>query len=564
MNPRTIKAITAAIAIAAISYCAFYFNYFDTPTGDFIGNIRPPVIDYIKGNFPGKNFKFLPVFPLTLAGLVKALPAIGPDPIYTWAIVLNFVLFLQYFAVVLLLFRLFLREKAALAAMLFLCVNIYTPFTATTPELEMMLSLLIVLSLWLSIRGSKFAYIAAFLAASTKWDSVFIAPAAMFRGFFYEKKRVLAMALGTISALGAAAWLLASLVSSWGQPHPYVSEIAHRGPNVYKYLIDCVFVTSGFIPWMAMHGYQSGSLAFKAMLWLIMAPPAIIIIAGLGWGIKTAAQRLRKDFAHIFVFAGGFLAIHMIYQNTKDRYVLPILWLLVLFLFMGLSEGIAPAVKERFSRMLPGSRKKLMITAVCVCLAIYAAGIFFIISEHTLFHLGFALVFTAIAAAIAFAGERSGCLEKTAVVVAAGMIMNFMVFYGARVMNHHGKSRVEFKLVSLWYKNNAGPCDRMLISEINVPMYYTGFGSEKFMPSFFLQGSDIDSIADELKKNNVTHAFVDGFYPKRLAIKDPNAIDRRADRFVIIRENGVKSGRFRLIKTFILPDGSRSYLYKLR
>jgi hypothetical protein len=100
--------ITAGILLAAIAYGLFYFNYFETPTGDYIGNIREPVLGYMNGNFPGENYKFLPLYPLLLSFLTRLNPVETGDPVYHTAMVLNIILLAPYMLLVFLLYRRFL------------------------------------------------------------------------------------------------------------------------------------------------------------------------------------------------------------------------------------------------------------------------------------------------------------------------------------------------------------------------------------------------------------------------------------------------------------------------
>lgn len=103
--------IAAAILIVSIAYGFFYFNYFETPTGDYIGNIREPVLEYMKGNFPGENYKFLPLYPLLLSVLTKLNPVETGDPVYLTAMILNAVLLAPYLLLVFLMYRRFLQKK---------------------------------------------------------------------------------------------------------------------------------------------------------------------------------------------------------------------------------------------------------------------------------------------------------------------------------------------------------------------------------------------------------------------------------------------------------------------
>src|SRR4030042_4640188 len=100
-----IRIITFCAIASALAYAAFYFNYFETPTGDYIGNIRGPVLDYMKGNFPGQNFKFLPLYPLLLSLFTTFNPLPVFDPVYLTAMILNIILFVPYVFIVLQIYR---------------------------------------------------------------------------------------------------------------------------------------------------------------------------------------------------------------------------------------------------------------------------------------------------------------------------------------------------------------------------------------------------------------------------------------------------------------------------
>lgn len=554
-------AITALILLAAIGYGVFYFNYFETPSGDYIGNIRVPVLQYMEGDFPGKNFKFLPFFPLLLSALTRVNPLPAEDPVYLTAIILNMALLVPYLILAFLTYRRFLSEKAAWAALIFLGTNVYTVYMAVNAELEMTLTTLILLSLYLTARDSKLSYATAFLTAFTKWDSVFIIPAVMFRDFFYRNRKLLSLVLGSLAAAGAASWLLLSFITT--SSHPYVAEIAHRGPNIYRYFLDCFLVAGGFTQWMAGHAWYMENFVLKLSMLAFLAIPVIAVITGILWGIVLAWKHQRRELAPVFLFFAGFLLIHMIYQNTKDRYVMPILWILTLFLIIGITGGLGPWLSGKWVRMRQGTRVAATALLGTAGTALYAASMAAIAMDDTPAHVAFALVFTGlIVAVIAYGNSKKNIASGTLLALACGVLINLSVYYGVRALDHHGLSRVEFKQAALWFRENARPGDKMLISETNVPMYYSGFGPERFAVSFFIKGRTIEDLVPELKAMKVTHVFVDDFYIRRLPIKDPNAIDRRAWIFKEIRDRGAQSGHFTLIRTFHTKGGITSSLYR--
>lgn len=560
-QPPVSRIIAAGILIVSVAYGIFYFNYFETPTGDYISNIRVPVLEYMKGNFPGENYKFLPFYPLLLSLLTLLNPVKTPDPVYLTAIVLNLALLAPYLVLVFLVYRRFLSEKASLAALLFLGVNIYTLYMTINSELEMSLTLFIVLSLYLALRDSKLSYATAFFAAVTKWDAVFIVPAVMFRDFFYKKKRLAAIILGSCASAGTAAWLFLSFINTRGQT--YVSEIAHRGPNIYRFIIDCFLVTGGFIQWTATHAWFHENIAVKIFLLGLAALSGLVTVIGVIWGIILIWKRKRKDFAPIFLFFAGFLLIHMVYQNTKDRYVMPVLWVLTLFLFYGISEGMAPWLRERWSGLSDRAHKAAGAVLAGAAAAVFALTFGALARDNTALHCTFAVLFTALMAAVIFRGTGGKIsLNGALLVLVCGVLINMMVYYGVRAMDHHGLSRVEFKKAALWYRDHAVAGDRMLISETNVPMYYSGFGGDRFILSYVIKGRTIGELVPELASLKTTYVFVDDFYIRRLPLKDPNAIDRKAWVFKEIRDHGEATGHFRLVKTFHTRGGITSHLYR--
>ncbi len=555
------RIIAAAILITSIAYGIFYFNYFETPSGDYMSNIRVPVLEYMKGNFPGENYKFLPLYPLLLSLLTGLNPVTTADPVYHTAIVLNMVLLVPYLVLVFLVYRRFLSEKASLAAILFLGVNLYTVYMTINSELEMTLSLLTVLSLFLTLRDSKTSYGTAFFAALTKWDAVFIVPAVMFRDFFFKKKWLMAIILGACASAGTAAWLLLSIINTRGQT--YVSEIAHRGPNIYRFIIDCFLVTGGFIQWTVTHAWFHDSRAVKLSLLALVVIPGLVTLAGVIWGIILIWKQKRKDFAPIFVFFAGFLLIHMVYQNTKDRYVMPILWILTLFLFYGISEGMTPWLREKWYGLSSRAQAAAGTLLAAAALIIFAISFGAIARDNTALHCVFAAIFTGLMAAIIFLGkEKKITLNNTVLILACGVLINLMVYYGVRAMDHHSLSRVEFKKAALWYRDHATTSDKMLISETNVPKYFSGFGDDKYIISYIIKGRTIKELVPELAALKATYVFVDDFYIRRLPLKDPNAIDRKAWIFKEIRDRGEATGHFKLIRTFHTKGDITSYLYR--
>ncbi|MFH0976369.1 MAG: hypothetical protein V1874_11365 [Spirochaetota bacterium] len=558
--PVIYKYIALCIIIASVAYAVHYFNYMATPTEDFISNFRQKVLDIHAGKYPGASYNIMPVFPIVLAFLTKINPFhFTHDSIYDTAILLNILLFIPYMFLVYDIFRRFLEPRLSLAALLLLSVNINTAYTAVNAELEMLMTLLIVFAIWLSVRDSKFAYIPAFFASGIKYDSVFIIPAVMFRDFFLKRQRIITLVLGALSSAGVCLWLFLSV--KYG--NSYVSEIASRGPNIYMFPIDCILTAAGFVPWTAMHGYESSEHYFKIPLYAVSAIFTLFVLVILVRGVIFLFRQKRKEAVSILVFFSGFVLIHMIYQNTKTRYVLPILCFMYLFMFYGL-PGVSSLLR-RLPVVKISAETSRMITRIFAFIAgaAFIAGTVVILFNLPATLVIFSFVFTALLSIIIFAdGNKERKRNKIMLALCGCVIINLSLFYGVRTMDHYSYRRVEFKEAALWYSAHSANSDRMLISITDMPMYYTGLPAKRFIGATQLRSTTLDDLIKELHDEKVTHVFVDDFYIRRYRIKDPNSIEKKAWLFKDIRDKGEATKRFKQVAAFEPRAGIKSYMYR--
>jgi len=552
--------IVGAVLLAGLCYGLYYFDYLETPTEDFIGNFRPRVAEYLAGGFPGSNFKMLPVYPLLLSAVTALNPFESADVIYSSALFLNITLLLPFLVAAFLLYRKFLGPGKAAAALLFLAMNPYTVYGAVNSELEMSLALFSSLAVLLSLNGSALAYPMAFLTAATKWDSVFAVPAAMFRDVFERRRFLFAVIAGGLAASGVAVWMLLS-ASSPPTSNPYIKEIASRGPNIYRYIVDCFLILSGYVPWMATHAYFTESVALKIPLFAAAGISILIVLVSTVWGAALLLVRQWRKTAPLSIFFSGYVLVHMVYQNTKERYVMPVLWVLVLLLFYGMCEGLYPYLRNRAERLFErrAVRAALAVFAGCAVLggiALYASG-------GPAGPIAFAAVFAAIFTVIILHENPEWNLyARLLLALCAAAAALFMTFYGVRTMDHYSLRRVEFKKAALWFNEHAGPSDSMLISEVNVPNYYSRLEGRRYIGSTGMRSADSASLVRELREKKITYVFVDDFYIRRLAHGDKNAVDRKAALFKEIRDDPALGRHFEPVARFETRGGIHSTVYR--
>ncbi len=552
--------IVGAVLLAGLCYGLYYFDYLETPTEDFIGNFRPRVAEYLAGGFPGSNFKMLPVYPLLLAAVTALNPFESADVIYSSALFLNMTLLLPFLIAAFLLYRKFLGPGKAAAALLFLAINPYTVYGAVNSELEMSLALFSSLAVLLSLIGSALAYPLAFLTAATKWDSVFAVPAAMFRDVFERRRYLFAVIAGGLAASGVAVWMLFSVLTA-DYSNPYIKEIASRGPNIYRYIVDCFLILSGYVPWMATHAYFSESVALKIPLFAAAGISILIVLVSTVWGAALLFVRHWRKTAPLSIFFGGYVLVHMVYQNTKERYVMPVLWVLVLLLFYGMCEGLYPYLRNRAGRLFERRAVRAALAVFAGCTVLGGIGLY--ASGGPAGPIAFAAVFAAIFTAIIL-HEKPDLTRYTRALLAlcAAAVALFMTFYGVRTMDHYSLRRVEFKKAALWFNEHAGPSDTMLISEVNVPNYYSRLEGRRYIGSTGMRSADSASLVRELREKKITYVFVDDFYIRRLAHGDKNAVDRKAALFKEIRDDPALRRHFVPVARFETRGGIHSTVYR--
>ncbi len=548
------------VLVLVFGYALFYFNYFETPTADFIGQHRVLALGWLKGDAPLHNpHGFMPVYHMVLAFFTLINPFSAHDKVYLTAMLLNICLYVPYVIITFLIYRRFLSRWTGMFAVLFLGLNIFTVYTAVNSELEMLLSLLIVLTIYLTLKNSRWAYFTSFFAASTKWDSVFAVPAAMFRDFFFHKKRVVSMVLGGLASTGAVALFVASM---W-YGNVYVKEIAGRGPCTYEYLVDTILTISGYMAWMGTDAYFSKSLAVQLPAYVFALLTGIFIITAITWGVVLLVRRHRHEAAPVMVFVAGFVIVHMVYQNTKERYVMPLLWAWFLFLFYGLSEGLYPWLLRKTGSLSLVWTRRAVYSLSAVAVVAYITGWYLLWLRGSAGHWIFAVLFTLAALWLVRNGiELKNLSARILLVLCCGVIINFSVVYGLKAMDHYSLRRVEFKKAGIWFREHYTQGEKLLITEVPVTAYYARLDRDSFIPTASLRSKDLDSLVRELRGLGADYIFIDDFYIRRLRVNDKNAIDKKAPLLLLVREKGKDTGHFKPVAAFETRGGIKSYMYR--
>lgn len=203
-------------------------GHFAKPHGDF-PELWETGDALLSGDLPPR-FKRAPLYPLLVAtlGRIAGLAGVTDAPAYAAAEWLNAALLPLNVLLLWVLIRRLARGAAAWIALWFTFVPVGLYCTAHT-LLEPLLVTLLLLTLILAGRASRWAYVCAALASVTRYDAAGAIIGLMLAEVWRRRPPASTLRRGVLASLPLAAWLLTTLLSSNSAGHDhYVSEIAER------------------------------------------------------------------------------------------------------------------------------------------------------------------------------------------------------------------------------------------------------------------------------------------------------------------------------------------------
>lgn len=545
------KSDLLAVSVIAVTlvYYLFHFDFLEVPSADYIGNFRAFVVAFLDGGFKAVSNKVLPLYPLVLAVFSSLTGPYGNDAIYTNALLLNYLFFAVYIYAVYIVYVEILGKEFGILSIIILLINSFSLYMLINAELEMFLAAISALSFALMLRSGTWAALPVALTSLVKWDAVFILPSYAWRQFRKAPSIFRFILLSALASIPFGLWMLLIILGSSGT-NAYVEEIASRGPNIYRFLIDAFLVVSGFIQWAAVDLYYEG-FSLRAVFsapFILFGSFAVLYL--LFKGLTNLLKRRDSFTDSLFIYTGGYFLVHLVYQNSKSRYVLPVLWILNLVLCAGIKEIAESGEDKRIARVL---KHRASISVLFV-----AAGLLL----HIVFSTADLLVimYTVAAFILLFRMFRSQA-KHTAYFLLLVCFLLLNIYFGRTMLDHYSLRRVEFKRLSL-YLNDQAPVDgNILISERNVVNYYSTLDPNRFVMSMSISASNLSELYDELIEKNINLVYVDDFYVRRLDRNDKNAIDRKASLLKSVRDD--ESGKFSLVRSFEISDDIRGYLYEV-
>jgi hypothetical protein len=534
-----------------IIYYISHFNILEVPSADYIGNFRSFVISFMESGYLHVSNKLLPAYP-TLLGIVTLLSGeYANDSIYFNALILNFLLFPVFTYFVYNIFIKQIGKEYAITSTILLTLNPFCLYMAINAELEMFYASMLSLTFYLFIYNKKGAMFTTPIISLIKWDSVFIFFSFLWTRYRQSKKFFQTIIITGITGIPFALWFLLKIVIN-SSDNNYVREIQSRGPNIYRFLLDVYLVTTGFIQWLTVDIYENFVLSLDTILILILLIPfALIISLSLLRGFYLWVIRRYESTTSILIFLAGYFLIHMIYQNTKSRYVLPILFLLSIPMLIGLIDIINFCV-----RRLKNSKKLKYLKFLLFSITAMAVIILAVRSYHL------QLVFGGITVYLIHYFSKNSGIEKKIFSQIASILVLLNLISTPPLLNHYSTRRVEFKRAAQYLNVNAPIGSKVLISENNIPNYYSN-KAIKYSQTSNLASTTVEELIDEIQKKNFDYIYIDHFYIDRLKRNDKNAIDKNAELLKELKDIAPSHSLFTLVYKIDVNEKITGYLYKI-
>ncbi len=445
-------AVFAAFAAYRLAFGLLIFDAAAVPEFDFFA-FRDVAAGMARLELP-TYFKRAPVYPLLMAAWPFRFG--GADRLLQGAEVVNLLAALGALLMVYRWGRVAVGRGAALAAVITGCCALYPEFTAQ-PLCEMTLLFFVLAAVAGAGRGTGWAYAAAGAAAATRYEGIIIVPLvlAVDAAWWRRKPRLFLYAGAALAPV--AAWLLAGALRGPAF-NPYVEQMTALPSTGWEFLKTAATV---FYP-----GAAAKAAAVPYVFAAVAVVGAVYLVARGGAGARVYAG-----------FVAFYVAVHLLFPFSFERFVLPI------FPFMAVSLVAGGGLILRAAARVVGSRRWLWVAGVAV-LAVWGAGVALSFRSAAatgdgLFWGTYAVPLAFVVAAVVAAWRRPGERVASRVFAGGAVVLAALTLYvdaqaGAwagkwEYLRWHGAS---IRASAEWLGAVAEPRDKVCTAWPGVVAYY--------------------------------------------------------------------------------------------
>jgi len=463
-------AATAALLLALGTFqSAQYFAHAPAPHPDY-PCFRLVGRAILSGRLPD-NMKFAPVYGVLEVGLAKAMvepfwPDVGRHPDLTAGWLVNALLHPFTLVLLWLVFRRLLGPAGIWPALL-AGINPYLMDMLAQPIVETTFLFFVLLTFWLILRRSAWAYLAAAVATMVRYDGAALILAAFVIDLLRERAwrgRALAMLRAVLAGLPLLIWMAVTFFRWRHQEEMHYLKVMippWQGPAMllaYPRMTWEVVFEPLLSPWSTVGGEARAAVA---LLGKVLAGAAFV--GGWAWAVR----KRRWEFLALSLFLVPYVGVHMLLPFGYPRFVVPYGWIALAVACLAV-QGVWE-LTDRPQPAFRAGRKVFLgvLAAAAACWAVATLGdlsaLERISSDSRYVPLAAAMVIVGvIVIRAAFRQARpAGRLAAVAVLAAAMVLSNQQVL--ADVMYDGGRD-YEFKLLADWFGQVRRPGQRLAVS----------------------------------------------------------------------------------------------------
>ncbi|HOQ04654.1 MAG TPA: hypothetical protein PKY88_05520 [Anaerohalosphaeraceae bacterium] len=538
-----------------------YFGHQAVPNSDFPAFVQT-ARDILNFRLPA-SFKRLPglgILQIALSIFLK-----GPHPVLTAGLLLNALLYPLCGWLFYLIARRFLGRMAFWAALLAL-VNPEVLLWLVHPIAEIPLLFFFLLTFWLLLLPSRWAYAAAFGAAFIRYEGAVLILLVLLSDILRQsslRQQLLSTAMAFSAALPTALWVLGQFLTRHSGSGDYLSsytEAAESGSMVFGRFAQILRQIT------IQPFFQTPYPPLRSVVILC----TVLFWAGLVTAVLFILWKKHTELVPILVFTAVYFLLHSARTGTRPRYAAPIAWLVLLLWLFGFRR-LWLLFKENIPIPKPAviiSQSLLFLIGIIAALALVEPlAQIQKFSPRSASVPWVALLFSVLFGTIGIASTKARLAGWTAAVLG---ITSWALFANqSEIIRKLGNGDFdrEFKDLAVWYQQNASPDQKMVTTMPHLLIQFLEGMNTNFVHTQNIDGDTPEKFLEDCLKKNIAYlawdsrlgfAYSNSYYKKyRLDRIDHLGAHIRDGKIIMPPE---KNGPFHLVGTIRNPSYPKRFI----
>mgnify|MGYP001114248478 CR=1 FL=1 len=464
------------------------------------------------------SFKRAPVVGLLQVGLSRLVR--GPHPELTAGWLLNAIL--HPFSVVLLwLIARRIIGRAGCWVALIVAMNPWTLQNLREPIAETTLYFFILVTFFCILTRSRWRYVLASAATMVRYDAAALILVAFILDLVRDRSvrgAVRAFAYAAAASIPLGIWLLGTVMNfqDEGSTH-YLRELGSEG-SLGSTLVRCLAEIWAVVILPLFRAPESLPTGIAGVFAICVGIPVLV---GFCFGVIQAVAERHREVLGLLAFLLVYIVVHTLHSFILARFCSMVHWIFLIVAVYGLRSIWLVVRKElrlsaRWRVVLQGAA----VTAI-VLWAVDGASLLPDLAQNSARSVS--MPYFVIATAVLFLLARWLCrgverpMQRVLVLALVVLVTVSNQWTLARVMGN-GRTDLEFKLLVDWFRDNAGPKDKLLTTYAGVLGLYLPDRQADLIHTGEMRADDPNGFIENCRARGITYIAWDS----RLGLEPTN------------------------------------------